>query len=46
MKMKRHSPGLISTEASGAPETMRHHFRRILRTTPSTYRRTFNRAAT
>jgi AraC family transcriptional activator FtrA len=30
----------------GAPETMRHHFRRILRTTPTAYRRTFNRAAT
>lgn len=29
----------------GAPETLRHHFRRILRTTPTAYRRTFARAA-
>jgi AraC family transcriptional activator FtrA len=29
----------------GAPETLRHHFRRILRTTPTAYRRTFSRAA-
>jgi AraC family transcriptional activator FtrA len=28
----------------GAPETLRHHFRRILRTTPSAYRRAFARA--
>lgn len=28
----------------GAPETLRHHFRRILRTTPTAYRRTFARA--
>lgn len=30
----------------GAPETLRHHFRRILRTTPTAYRRTFARAST
>jgi AraC family transcriptional activator FtrA len=29
----------------GAPETLRHHFRRILRTTPSAYRRAFSQAA-
>lgn len=28
----------------GAPETLRHHFRRIARTTPSAYRRAFGRS--
>jgi len=36
----------ISAECGLAPETLRHHFSRLLRTSPSAYRRTFGRAVT
>lgn len=35
----------ISVDCGLTPETLRHHFARLLRTSPSAYRRTFGRSA-